>query len=129
MRKTATHLITVGAILSGFLLSGCASSYQPVVDLKGVDSNRYQQDLAECRKYAEKVDVAEDAATDTLIGAGVGAALGAAVGAIAGDPGTGAAIGATAGGIGGGAGGVGSSAQRQKSIINNCLSGRGYRVL
>lgn len=128
MRKTAT-LSTMTALSFGLLLVGCASTYQPIVDMKGVDNARYQQDLSECRQYAGQVDVAEDTATDTLIGAGIGAALGAAVGAIGGDPGTGAAIGATAGGIGGGASGGMSSAQRQKSIINNCLAGRGYRVL
>ena len=72
--------------------------------MKHVDPNKYQQDLAECRQYADQVDVAGDTATDALVGAGIGAAGGAVLGAITGSAGAGAAIGAGVGGIGGGAG-------------------------
>lgn len=117
------------ALTATFLVSACASSYQPVIDTKHVNMDKYQQDLSECRAYADQVDVAGDAGTDTLIGAGVGAAGGAVLGAITGSAGMGAAIGATAGGLGGGGSGTMSAIQRQKKIINNCLKGRGYKVL
>ncbi len=111
------------------LLAGCAHSYEPVVDLKHVDQEKYQQDLNECRSYADKVDPLSDAGTHALIGGAFGAALGAATGAVVGNAGAGAALGAAAGGIGGAGEGGLTGAQRQKSIINKCLSGRGYKVL
>lgn len=112
-----------------FILAGCTSSYYPVVDLQGVDATKYQQDLTECRGYADQIDTVQDGTIGTLAGAGLGAALGAAVGAIGGDPGTGAALGGTVGTFGGAATGVGNASQRKTTIINNCLTGRGYKVL
>lgn len=129
MRKSILSAITT-LFGTALLLSACASqNYQPVIDTKGVKMDKYQNDLAECRRLADQVDVAGDTATDTAIGAVAGAAGGALLGAITGNAGTGAAIGAAAGGIGGaGTGAIGSN-QRQKNIINNCLKGRGYKVL
>ena len=122
MRRVASLALIV-------VLAGCAQSYQPVVDTKGVDNAKYQQDLLECRQYAEQVSPAGEAATTGLLGAAGGAALGAIVGAFSGGAGTGAAIGAATGGaVGAGAGGV-SGVSEQKRIINNCLRGRGYNVL
>jgi outer membrane lipoprotein SlyB len=124
--QTVRRLGTVTVLA---LLAGCAHTYQPVVDTQGVDQYKYQQDLAQCRSYAEQVNPWENAGIDTLIGAAGGAALGAATGAAVGAPAAGAAVGAAAGGIGGaGYGGI-SSANRQQIIINNCLRERGYRVL
>jgi len=111
------------------MVTACASTYQPVVDMQGVDHYKYQRDLAECRGYAEKVSPFEDAGIGTLLGAAGGAALGAATGAAVGSPASGAALGAAAGGIGGAGYGGLSAAERQKAIINNCLKGRGYKVL
>ena len=110
-------------------LAGCAQSYQPVVDTKGVDSARYQQDLYECRQYAEQTSPAGDAAVGGVAGAAGGAALGAIVGAFTGNAGQGAAIGAATGGAVGVAGGAGKGINDQQTIINNCLRGRGYSVL
>ena len=47
------------ALLIGLLvMAACATeTYQPVVDLKGADGGKYQQDLAECRRLASQVDV------------------------------------------------------------------------
>ena len=56
-------------------LAGCAQTYQPVVDSKGHDSARYEQDLYECRQYAEQVSPAGKAAVSGLGGAAAGAAL------------------------------------------------------
>ena len=110
-------------------LAGCAQSYQPVIDMKGVDNAKYQQDLAECRQYAEQVNPYERGAMGLAIGALGGAALGAVTGAAVGAPGTGAAIGAGAGGLTGAAVGGGTGAEQQKKIIDNCLRNRGYAVL
>ncbi len=120
---------TYAALALCGLAVGCAHAYQPVVDMKGVDPYRYEQDLAECRRYAEQVSPLQDAGLSALIGAAGGAALGAASGAAFGSPATGAAAGAALGGVGGAGYGGLSGADRQKSIINNCLHGRGYRVL
>jgi hypothetical protein len=109
--------------------AGCAQSYQPVVDTKGVDNSKYNQDLAECRQYAEQVNPYERAAMGTAIGALGGAAMGAVTGAVVGNPGAGAAIGAGAGGLTGAAVGGGTGAEQQKKIIDNCLKNRGYAVL
>ena len=112
-------------------LAGCAQTYQPVVDTKGHDTARYQQDLYECRQYAEQVSPAGQAAVGGLGGAAAGAALGAITGALVGgvNAGEGAAFGAATGG----AVGVGTGAYRgvneQQQVIDNCLRGRGYKVL
>ena len=118
-------------LVAAFCLAGCAQSYQPVVDTKGVDSARYQQDLYECRQYAEQVSPAGDAAIGGLGAAAGGAALGAITGAIVPgvSAGTGAAVGAATGGVVGVAGGTAKGISDQRSIINNCLRGRGYSVL
>lgn len=121
-------LISALAAVS-LILAGCATTYTPVVDTKGVNMEKYQQDLNECRALADQVDAAESGGTDALIGAGVGAAGGAALGAIGGNAGIGAATGAVIGAFGGGGAGTLESKQRQKNIMNSCLRGRGYKVL
>jgi outer membrane lipoprotein SlyB len=130
MLRKGLEMKRLGMVLAASLgIAGCAQSYQPVVDTKGVDSARYQQDLYECRQYAEQVSPAGDAAVGGLAGAAGGAALGAIVGAFTGGAGTGAAIGAATGGAVGVAGGAGKGITDQQRIINNCLRGRGYNVL
>ncbi|HVJ34074.1 MAG TPA: glycine zipper family protein [Terriglobia bacterium] len=122
----------LGVVLVASLgLMGCAQSYQPVVDTKGVDTARYQQDLYECRQYAEQVSPAGDAAIGGLGAAAGGAALGAITGAILPgvSAGTGAALGAATGGAVGVAGGTAKGITDQQRIIDNCLRGRGYNVL
>jgi len=97
--------------------------------MKGVDQERYQQDLGECRQYADQVDVARSAGGGALLGAAGGAAVGAVVGAITGRPGTGAAVGGGAGGTSGlFAGGVRGENKKER-VVRNCLRGRGYSVL
>ena len=124
-------MIRRSVLLLGLIsLAGCAGSYEPIIDRKaGIDEAKYQQDLSECRGYAEQVSPAGDAATSAGIGAVLGAALGAIGGAITGSAGTGAAVGAAVGGAGGIASGIGSGVSSQKDIIRNCLQGRGYSVL
>jgi outer membrane lipoprotein SlyB len=125
----ATLRPVLATTLVALALASCAQSYEPIVDMKGVDQARYQQDLAECRTYAEKVSPAGEAATRGVIGAGIGAALGAIVGAFGGGAGTGAALGAGVGGAGGAASGGLHGVEGQKQVINNCLRHRGYAVL
>jgi outer membrane lipoprotein SlyB len=112
-------------------LAGCAQTYQPVVDTRGHDSARYQQDLFECRQYAEQVSPAGKAAVTGVGGAAAGAALGAITGALVGGVGAGeaAAVGAATGGAVGVGAGAYSGVNDQQQIIDNCLRGRGYNVL
>ena len=77
-----------------FLLTSCAA-YRPIVDLKGVDRDKYAQDLKECRQYAEEVNFATETATAALMGAALGAAVGALSGGNA--AAAGAALGAVTG--------------------------------
>lgn len=122
----------LGSILvAATVLGGCAQSHQPIVDTRGQDTARYQQDLFECRQYAERVSPAGNAAIGGLGGAAGGAALGAIAGAILPGfgAGTGAALGAATGGVVGVAGGTARGVTSQQQIINNCLRGRGYSVL
>ncbi len=130
MKKLTTSIVFIG----GIVLSGCYSygGYQPTVDTYG-DPNAYRinQDMAECKQLAS--ESSGGTAKETAIGAGTGALIGAAggaiVGAFTGNPGTGAAIGAAAGGFGGGATKGLSSEQNYKNAYNNCMSGRGHRVV
>jgi hypothetical protein len=126
LTRTARGTLAAGSLV---LLAACAQSYQPIIDTKGVDQAKYQQDLYECRQYAEQVSPAGETAKGALIGAALGAAAGAATGAIAGNAGTGAAIGAAGGGIVGGGAGAYSGVSDQKEVIRRCLAGRGYSVL
>lgn len=126
MASTRPAIVAVAVAVA---LAGCAKSYEPIVDMKGVDQARYQQDLSECRAYAERVSPAGEAATGGLLGAGIGAALGAIFGAFGGGAGSGAALGGAVGGAGGAASGGLHGAEGQKQVINSCLRGRGYSVL
>jgi hypothetical protein len=103
-------------------LAGCSGARGPIVDTKGVDMARYQQDLAECEAYAEQVS------TGRAVGKGAagGAVVGAAIGAISGGSGTrGAGVGAVAGGAQSARG----AEREQAQVVRNCLRGRGYKVL
>ncbi|MCX7106468.1 MAG: glycine zipper family protein [Methylococcales bacterium] len=130
MKKLTTSGIFIGSIL----LTACASQggWTPTVDSYN-DPNAYRinQDMAECKQLASQAS--GGTATETAVGAGTGALLGAAggaiIGAFAGSPGTGAAIGAAAGGFGGGAYKGVSAEDKYKSSFNNCMSGRGHKVV
>lgn len=110
------------------LLSGCAQNfvqnYEPIVDTKGVEQNRYQADLADCRVFAYKNDPATKAANGAIAGALAGALIGAAVGGGR-MAAYGAGVGAAEGGVAGGVSGV----VGQQQIVKRCLANRGYSVL
>lgn len=110
-------------VASALLLSGCARE-RVIVDTKGANMTRYEQDRAECESYANQVSTTRKAAK----GAGVGAAISAAVGAIFGNSRT-VGQSAGAGGVVGGARGAISGEQEKDQVLRNCLRGRGYRVL
>jgi hypothetical protein len=102
-------------------LAACAANPRPIVDTRGVDMVRYQQDLAECEAYREQVPAGQGVAK----GAVAGAAVGAAVGAIGGNAGKGAAYGA----VGGSAKSAQLADREKQQVAKNCMRGRGYKVL
>ena len=102
-------------------LAGCAAHPDPIVDTKGVDSEKFAQDWDECEKYTEQILISQGVAK----GSTAGAVVGAVGGAIDGDTGEGAAYGALYGGTR-----SGLNADREKQrVFKRCLAGRGYRVL
>ncbi len=114
-RYAVVALLSIG-------LAGCA--HQPIVDTKGVNMVKYQQDLQECEAYAEQVRVADKA----LGGAAVGAVVGAAIGAAVGNSDT-AQRSAGAGAVVGASKGTGRGLQEKRRVVHNCLRNRGYAVL
>ncbi|MGQ0501135.1 MAG: glycine zipper family protein [Panacagrimonas sp.] len=106
------------------LITVACASDRVIVDTKGVDMSRYNQDQAECQSYASQVSTGGSVAK----GAGFGAAIGAALGAIFGNTTT-VVRGAGAGGVVGGAKGAVRSEDEKNRVLRNCLSGRGYKVL
>ena len=122
------YVILIATLAVGLILTGCATSpgganYRPMVDT-GARIGVYEQDLAECQSYAQRV-----------AGAGEGAAAGAVGGAIVmgllsavlggGGHGRWAAAGAVAGGLQG----AGAGEANQRAVVVRCMSGRGYQVL
>jgi outer membrane lipoprotein SlyB len=105
-------------------LGACTTTDEIIIDRKGVDMSRYEQDLAECRGYSSEVKSGEKAARGAASGAVVGGLVGAVI-----DGGDGAARGAGVGAVTGGAKGVSRGEQEEVRVVKRCLSGRGYRVL
>lgn len=122
----------VCAVIFAGLLSGCAvEGYHPggsvVVDWSQIDdTNKYYQDISQCRDLAEQVPGAGQSAAAGAVG---GALLGALVGVLIGDAGEFALQGAGLGAVSGAAGGAGHGAMNRDAVMKNCLEGRGYRVL
>lgn len=115
---------TLALIFAGALAAGCAAHPDPIIDMKGVDLDRYDQDWAECESYTEEVLVAQGVTK----GAGLGAVVGAAAGAIGGNStdaaesaGVGALIGGTRSGL--------DADEMKQTVFKRCMRGRGYRVL
>ena len=115
LRTLLLHMLTVTA------LAGCAAHPDPIVDMKGVDPEKYAKDWEECEAYTEEILVSKGVAKGTATGAVVGAASGA----ISGDAGAGAAYGGLYGGT---RSGLDADRAKQK-VFKRCLAGRGYRVL
>lgn len=116
-----TTIIITFALL---LLSSCGAP-RPLVDTKGVDQARYQQDLAECQAYAQS---SWGAGTGAAVGAAGGAALGEVLGRTTGRMNQRSHL-AGGGAVMGGVSGAASGARHQRTIVQRCLAGRGYNVL
>lgn len=123
-------------ILVAFSLVGCATAppgtpgagsgdtYTPFIDMQGLDTARYANDLAGCRSYAQQISPNKEAMAGMIGGMFIGALIG---GAIAGRRGAESAA-LAGGGAGVGAAG-GRAVLKQETVIANCMAGRGYRVL
>lgn len=105
-------------------LAACTTTDEIIIDKHGVDMSRYNQDLAECKTYANEVRTGSKATRGAMTGAVVGGLIGAAVGNSS-DAGRGAGVGA----VTGGARGVREGEQTEVQVVKRCLGGRGYRVL
>ena len=112
------------AMSAAVLVLGCTTTDEIIIDRKGVDMARYEQDLAECRGYGSEVKTEEKAVRGAASGAVVGGAIGAVVGGS-----DDAAKGAGVGAITGGARGVSQGERQEVEVVKRCLRGRGYRVL
>lgn len=113
------HIVPILVLLA--LATSCTTTDEIIIDKKGVDMARYEQDLAECRSYSEEVRTGEKVAK----GAASGAVVGGLIGAITGDAGKAAGVGA----VGGGARGANEGSQDEVRVVKQCLRGRGYKVL
>lgn len=111
-------------ILAMLVTAACTTTDEIIIDKKGVDLARYQQDLAECRTYSSEVKTGEKAAKGAVSGAVVGGLIGAAVGNS-----RDVQRGAGAGAVTGGARGVAQGEREELDVVKRCLRGRGYRVL
>lgn len=118
MRKRFVYFVALA------LLPACTTTDEIIIDRKGVNLAAYEQDLAECREYAEAVKTGEKGAR----GAASSAVIGGAVGAVLGGP-EGAARGAGVGAVTGGARGVSQGEREEVQVVKRCLRGRGYKVL
>jgi outer membrane lipoprotein SlyB len=123
------NLIVITTVIVA--LAGCATSqgtgaqYRPIVDLKGLDSGKYEADLRDCQSYAAQVDGAgQQAANVAVAGAVFGALLAAAAGG-----GYSRNRHAAVGALSGGAAGAAAGERDQRSVIARCLAGRGYSIL
>ena len=116
---------TLALITSAMLVAGCAAHPDPIIDMKGVDLDQYEEDWDECEEYTEEVIVAQGVAK----GAGLGAAVGAAAGAIGGGGSSQVAEGAGYGALWGGTRSGLDADEMQQDVFKRCMRGRGYRVL
>lgn len=118
------------AVLSLALLTACqpiTNYYEPIIDEKKVDLNKYAQDLKECREYGQKVH--DDTIAAGIVMALAGAGLGAAIGNQYNMASQGAHYGAIAGAASGSLHAQNNYQQGYMGVIDNCLSGRGYKIL
>ena len=106
------------------LLAACTTTDEIIIDRKGVDMARYEQDLAECREYGSEVKTGEKAAKGAVSGAVVGGLIGAAVGNS-----RDVERGSGAGAVTGGAKGISQGEREEQAVVKRCLRGRGYKVL
>lgn len=112
-----------------FTLAGCAdmgANVKPIIDTKGVNMSKYEQDLKECQEFATQQS---GVGSGVAKGAGSGAAIGGLVGLVAGGNKTNIIRDAGVGAVIGSASGAHSGNQAQEHVVKRCLVGRGYKVL
>lgn len=119
---------TIAAAAAIALLAGCATApgganYAPMVDT-GHRIGVYEQDLAECQSYAQRVAGAGDGAVAGAVG---GAIVMGVLSAILG--GGGHSRWAAAGAVAGGLQGAGAGEANQRAVVVRCMANRSYRVL
>ena len=129
-------------VLIVVLVAGCAT--QPrvggaysivvsgglIIDGKDKDRQKILSDATECTAIAQETNPEGRAAAGALAGAVVGALLGALIFRGSGlSGGTGAGYGAGAGALGGVTGGAAEGAQDFKTVMRNCMLGRGHQTL
>lgn len=113
------------------LLAGCASNYHPAVDMSGVDSAKYNADLAACAARAQQNYPGGAMLVGAVAGATVGAGMGALLGhvwVIASNPGLAESYGAIAGGVAGTGYGAAIGTRDQRAVIDDCLIQDGYKL-
>ena len=115
--------------IAATLFLGACGTYDPIVDLGGVDLAAYDRDLAVCRNFALQVDPVRTTAVDGMFGAGTGGILGAIVGAFDDNIGEAAGLGASLGAAKGSIDGARRGMRERQTVVNNCLRHRGYAVL
>lgn len=127
MKNRSIRVVFCISLLAGMV--ACAdtgANYRPVVDLKGVNGSKYEQDLSECQSLARQTSNAGTTAGEEAV---AGTAIGGLLGLVGGGNGSNIAQAAGVGAVIGGAHGLYSGSQSQETVIKRCLSGRGYKVL
>jgi outer membrane lipoprotein SlyB len=130
----------VALIAAGLITPGCAHpplnpdtvvlSSGIIIEAKGKDRQAVISDGSECAGIADATHPQGRAAAGALAGAVVGALFGALLYRSAGLSGnSGATSGAGAGALGGATGGAAAGAQDYKTVLRNCMAGRGHRPL
>jgi len=128
-----------------FAASGCAPAYQPTVDMTGVNSDVYHDDLAACRTKTGQSFAGGPMLADTVILASVGVAAAPMAGFLytgaATNLGLAESTGAMSGAVAGGAVGAATGASPgtapsatppppadPKAALDRCLTDYGYKV-
>jgi outer membrane lipoprotein SlyB len=120
-------------LLAGLAACAPASSYRPSVDPAGVDAARYETDLRDCTRAAER-DRYAPLLVGFLQGAALGTAMGAALGGVIvqGNVGLAESYGAVSGAVAGPAVAAATIPPAPKPSeqeqIRDCLRANGYKI-
>ena len=130
--KTVRNLMVVVSLVLSMMMAGCGmQSYTPVVMNTGnISQAQYQNDLQECRNYAEqRPDALTASAEGGAISGAAGAVVGGVLGSFDGKFGQGSAAGAIIGGLLGGIKSGIAAHNKQKLIVLRCMKNKGYALL